>query len=359
MISINDDKKKRFLLNTSFGIVLAGLIYIILKYAVYYFMPFIIGLIIALLVEPLVKLLVKRLKFKRQIASVVSIFSLVIVISLLLFLLISIVTKELGELTKLLPSISDQIPKTIDHFKGKISGALSSLPPNISVQADKMLTNLIEDIVNIPTMLGNNMLSGLGKVATSVPTIVLAFIISLVSSMFFSMDYPKIRAFFLKQIPQRHNHIAIDAKFYTVNTIGKLVQSYATLMFITFVELSIGLSIFRIPYAITIALAVAFVDIFPVLGTGTVLIPWSIIAFIMGNTYLGFSLLILYAFILIVRNALEPKIVGHNIGLHPLVTLIAIVIGLELFGLVGILTFPITIIILKNLQDSGKIRIWK
>jgi sporulation integral membrane protein YtvI len=358
MISIDDNKKKRFILNTVFALALAVIIFILLKYAVYYFLPFIIGLIIALTVEPLVKFFVKKFKFNRKIASVISVLSFVVFISLLIFLLISIVTRELMGLTKMLPYISEQIPKTLDQFKGKLSGALNSLPPSISVQADGMLANLIAEFVKIPTMAATNILKGLGNAAASLPAIILTFIISLVSSIFFSMDYPKIRAFFLRQIPERHHHIAIDVKFYTVNTIGKLIRAYATLMFITFVELSIGLTIFRIPYAITIALTISFVDIFPVLGSGTVLIPWSIIAFIMGNTKLGISLLILYAFILIVRNALEPKIVGHNIGLHPLVTLFAIVIGLELFGLVGILTFPITIIILKNLQDSGKVKIW-
>jgi predicted PurR-regulated permease PerM len=130
-------------------------------------------------------------------------------------------------------------------------------------------------------------------------------------------------------------------------------------MFITFCELCLGLTLLHVPHAIIISAVIALVDIMPVLGTGTVMVPWAIMEFIMGRGYSGLGLALIYAIITVVRNILEPKIVGHHIGLHPLVTLAAIVIGLKALGFAGMIFFPITIIILKHMRESGIVKLWK
>ncbi|HEX3026964.1 MAG TPA: AI-2E family transporter, partial [Clostridia bacterium] len=104
---------------------------------------------------------------------------------------------------------------------------------------------------------------------------------------------------------------------------------------------------------------IALVDILPVLGTGTVMIPWAIIEMITGDVTMGLSIGVLYGVITLIRNIIEPKLVGYHIGLHPLVTLMAMFIGLSVMGVPGMFLFPITLIILKHMQDTGKIRIWK
>jgi predicted PurR-regulated permease PerM len=106
-------------------------------------------------------------------------------------------------------------------------------------------------------------------------------------------------------------------------------------------------------------LIVALIDLLPVLGTGTVLIPWGIIAIIQKDYFTGFALLILYAITMVIRNIIEPKIVGASIGLYPVATLVSIFAGFNIIGIPGMFIFPITVLVLKNLNDEGKINIWK
>ena len=130
-------------------------------------------------------------------------------------------------------------------------------------------------------------------------------------------------------------------------------------MCITFAELSVGLSIIRIENAVLIAFVISIFDILPVLGTGGIMIPWTIIAALQGNYSLALGLLIVYIIITIIRNILEPKIVGSQVGLHPLVTLMSLFVGAQLFGVLGLFGLPITLSLLKNLNDKGTIHILK
>ncbi|MDZ5016645.1 AI-2E family transporter, partial [Clostridium perfringens] len=151
----------------------------------------------------------------------------------------------------------------------------------------------------------------------------------------------------------------LDVKDYIVGTLFKLIKAYAIIISITFIELSIGLSILKVESAITIAALIALVDILPVLGTGGVVIPWVIIEAVKGNFGLAIGLAILYVTITVIRNILEPKIVGQQVGLHPLVMLVCMFMGARIFGFLGLFILPFIVIILKNLNDSGKIHIFK
>ncbi len=130
-------------------------------------------------------------------------------------------------------------------------------------------------------------------------------------------------------------------------------------MSITFIELSIGLSILRIENSIIIAFLISIFDILPVLGTGGIMIPWTIITALQGNIPMAFALLVVYLVVTIIRNIIEPKIVGSQIGLHPVVTLISMFVGAQLFGVIGLFGFPITLSLLRHLNDTGAIKLFK
>lgn len=173
------------------------------------------------------------------------------------------------------------------------------------------------------------------------------------------IDYKKIITFLLHQLKDKHQKLMIEIKNYVVNTLFKCILSYALIMGITFLELSIGLSIIGIEKAILTAFIISIFDILPVLGTGGIMIPWTIIAAFQRNYLLALGLLIMYIVITVVRNILEPKIVGSQVGLHPLVTLISLFVGVQLFGVLGLFGLPITLSLLKNLNDKGTIHILK
>jgi predicted PurR-regulated permease PerM len=146
--------------------------------------------------------------------------------------------------------------------------------------------------------------------------------------------------------------------------LGKMVKSYATLIFVTFCEVSIGLNILKLigvyggGYIIAISVVTAIVDILPVLGTGTILIPWAVYSLFTGNVGLGIGLIVLYALITVIRQILEPRLVSMNVGIHPVITLLGMYLGVRLFGVFGIFILPITFFLIKALNDEGIIHLW-
>ena len=130
-------------------------------------------------------------------------------------------------------------------------------------------------------------------------------------------------------------------------------------MFITFIELSIALSIIKIQNAVLVALLIALIDIVPILGTGTIMIPWSIIALVNGNLSMAWKTALIYIIITIVRNYIEPKIVGAGFGINPLILLLCMYVGARIFGGIGIVVLPFTIFVLKDLNDKGIIHLFK
>ena len=128
----------------------------------------------------------------------------------------------------------------------------------------------------------------------------------------------------------------------------KYLRSYSLIFLLTFGELFLGFSVIGIDGAVVFAALVALVDILPVLGAGAVLVPWAIIEFILGNTALGVSLAVLQVIIAIVRQIVEPRIVGRGIGLHPVVSLMSMYVGLRVFGILGMIGAPLFFVIVKN-----------
>ena len=139
----------------------------------------------------------------------------------------------------------------------------------------------------------------------------------------------------------------------------KYLRAYFFIIVITFSELYLGFLILDVEYAVGLALLIAVVDILPVLGTGTILIPWTLICFLKKDFYLGIGLAIMYLVIAVIRQIIEPRIVGRSIGLHPLVTLASMYVGLKLGGLLWLILLPVAVNVLKNLNEEGKIRLWK
>ena len=143
-----------------------------------------------------------------------------------------------------------------------------------------------------------------------------------------------------------------------MGTLFVCIRSYALIMFITFVELSIGLSVIRVERAMLVALLIAIFDILPVLGTGGIMIPWAILTALGGNVPRALALLVVYVIITIIRNIIEPRIVGKQIGLHPVLTLMSMFVGTHLFGVVGLFGLPILLSLLRYLNDNGTISLF-
>ncbi len=163
----------------------------------------------------------------------------------------------------------------------------------------------------------------------------------------------------MRQIPSKTREQIFKVKAKTIDVLFSFLKAYGILMSLTFAELLIGFLLLRIENAFLIALATSLIDILPILGTGTVLIPWGIVLLIIGNIPVGIGIIVLYLIITVVRQTLEPKVVGRQIGLYPLVTLICMFVGGSLFGIVGLFGFPICVTVIVKLCEAEGIKIGK
>ena len=148
-----------------------------------------------------------------------------------------------------------------------------------------------------------------------------------------------------------------ESKDFLVGTVRQVLKAYLLIMAITFGEISLGLWLLRVDYYLIIGLTVAVLDILPVLGSGSILIPWGIWTLLGGNLPLGAGILLLYAVVTGVRTVLEPRLVGRGMGLSPLVTLISMYVGMKLLGVGGLILAPMAVTLVLFLEESGHIRL--
>jgi len=240
-----------------------------------------------------------------------------------------------------------------------MQSTIAAFDPSVSVAFEELTENFLANAGSLISGISVKALSWLSSYITAVPFFVAAVLISVVATFFIASDYDNIKAFIGRQIPEKWHLLLIDIKEYSLKTVSKYFKSYALIMTITFCELSIALWLLGVNNFAVIALIIAVFDIIPVCGSGGVLIPWSVFSLVQGRFAFGIGMLIVYAIITVIRQIIEPKIVGDQVGLPPVVTLMAMFLGVRFMGVFGLFAFPIALVILKNLNDRGRIRLFK
>ena len=352
-------KRQRFLVNLLFFGAIAALIALFFRYIVPLILPFLIGFVIASIVRPLQKFFSGKLKTNNKCISTILVTLLYAVVIFCLYLLLSAIIGELVRLYHNLPALLEQAPAKFGALSDRIYNLLSAIHPELGSLISDGLGELASAFTgNLSGGMGG-FLSSATSVAMKLPNYFITTVVSIISGYLISANYDAILAFLRLQLPARAEHLLDSVYNHLAATISKMLKAYALILSVTFAELTIGFLLLGIEYAVLIAFVTAIIDILPILGVGTVLIPWGLISLIMGNFKLGIGLLILYVVILAIRQYLEPKIVGAQLGLHPLVTLGCIYAGFKVAGLLGMLSFPILMILIKKLNDEGEIHLWR
>ena len=340
------EKKKEFLINIAYIVVICAIVYFSVNYVFGLFFPFIMGFIFAYFaIKFSRKFLNSENKLNRCIALTLIYFFIVAVIGLL----VSLGINKLGEFFKTLPTFYKNV---LEPYIFDLENSLLSIGDNLPENVAEYLSSLTDDLFDALRSLLSASVGALGRLTTSiisnVPNFFVSLLLMIISSYYMTLSYFEIAKWVAETVSQKTLSILYEIKDFFENTIFKIIGAYAAIMFITFIELSIGLSILKVPNSIIWSVFIAFLDILPVLGTGTVLIPWGISAIITGSFGFGIGILILYIIISIIRHIIEPNLVGANLGLHPLVTLISMIVGLRLFGAIGMFGLPLALSFFHN-----------
>lgn len=356
-------RRSAFLINFLYFGLIAALVLLGVRYLFKWMIPFVLAFLVAAVLQRPLKWLVRKTNVSKKFFSVVLLVLIILTLAgFVAFTGWQLVVWLTNFVTN--PDNIDRLQSTILSTTTSLQQLLTRLSNTLSPQSletlNTAISNLSQTFISFATDLFTHAATwAVTFTTTRLPLLLVAFIIWVIASIFLSIDYDRVVGFLLRQLPERHRELIDTTRELCSNTIFKLLRAYLLLMLITFAELSIGLSILKIPYAIPLAALIAVVDILPVLGTGTILIPWALISLLTGNIRLFIGIGLLYIIITILRNILEPRIVSHQIGLNPLVTLFFMYLGLQTIGILGMLLFPVIIMVLKQLQDTGRIRIWK
>lgn len=357
---MNIETQKRFLIRIGFWAVVILLVILCLKYVLPFLLPFVVAFLIAALLNRPIMFLAEKLNGKRVVPAILMTLLFYVAAAALFSLLGLRVFMFVWETVRALPQIyRNTLEPALETMFSSLEVYLDELDPAVVTALTDNMNSALGSLGSFVTNASVRIISYISGVAAAVPGSFLNVIITIIVTFFLAIDYPKVTGFILRQLPEKADFYIGEVRDYVGGTLLKCLASYALILCITFLEISVGLTVLRVPNAILIALCIAVFDILPVLGTGGIMIPWAIISLIMRKWVLGFGLLALYLIITVIRNIIEPKIVGHQVGLHPVVTLLSMLAGLQLFGIIGLFGFPITLSLLKNLNDRGVIHILK
>ena len=318
--------------------------------------PFLIGWLIAALMEPLVVYLQKRLRIKRGLAAFITLISLLALLITIIALSISWVTVEVVRLSRELPSMLNIVMDFSKDLFAQIQTYYSefNIGPRLLEGLSQSLSTIFAGVSN-HTSGATNIVLG---TATVLPNLFILLIISLMASFFISRDKQVIVSIVERVLPSS----ICDACAAISEDVGKAIIGYIraqiTLVSITALQTVIGLYLLGVDYAVTMGIVVGIVDILPVVGSGSVYIPWLLFELFRGNFSMAIGLGVIYAFIIVVRQVLEPKLVADNLGIHPLATLIAIYVGYKLFGFLGLILGPFVLVIFKAASRANLFSRW-
>jgi len=323
----------------------------ILSYLPSLILPFIFALLMAIIVEPIVVFFEKRCKLKRAWASAVS---LILLVGGSIYIISWMISKVIKDLMSIFPNITAYSDQTVDSFLAAVSEIrLFYLQLNMPVELQEAMQDGLQQGIEYLSSLLSSSIDILTVVVSMLPEFFIFLMIAAIATFLITNDRYEIKRFLYDFIPSSVQ----NKTSFIFNQLGNIllgfIKAYTILISITAVLTMILLKIIGVDYILTVGIVVGLLDLLPILGPGILFIPWVVVELILGNTSLGMGLLVIYLIISLVRQFMEPKVVGDKIGLHPLVTLIALYVGLQLGGAAGLILGPVTVVIIIASYRAG------
>ncbi|GAA6493006.1 sporulation integral membrane protein YtvI [Candidatus Bariatricus faecipullorum] len=354
------EKRKKFIINFLYFAIITAAVFLVLQFALTLLFPFVAALFIAYILRRPIRFLSRKTTLPRKASAVVMVLIFYGTIGTLLVLGSIRAFSFVSDLVQSLPRIYLQyVNPVMRELFQELEHALGETDPAVLDTVDYLWGQLTRSLSSLVSDLSLTSMEAISSLASSLPALFIRLLLMVISTFFIAMDYDAMASFCMRQLDGWVRELVLTVKEYVVGTLFVCIRSYALIMSITFCELAVGLAIIGIENSVLISLGIAIFDILPVLGTGGVMIPWAIISAVLGDIPMALKLLALYLVITVVRNIIEPKIVGKQIGLHPVITLVSMFAGVQLFGVAGLFGFPIGLSLILYLNRTGVIHIFK
>ena len=327
-------------------------IYVGIK-AIFYFMPFVIGWILSVIAGPLVTFLEKKLKIMKRLGSAITIILVLALCIGLIYLIISQIWEEISVLIRNFPSMYHDLERGLNQIGTQGNTLFERFPEQIQNSWATLMNNLDDTASSLIGRIGEPTIEVAGNVAKRIPSVLIGTIVAFVSAYFFIADKENLGEWVKKVVPN-----SITSRLLLVGenlkyAMGGYFKAQFKIMGVVFAILLVGFTLMQIRFSILLALAIAFLDFLPFFGTGTALIPWAIYKFLVGDYKMVAALVILYGVTQLVRQLIQPKLVGDSMGLNPLYTLFLLYLGYRVGSVLGmIFAVPIGLILL-NLYQAG------
>ena len=328
-------------------------IWLFLKYLFPVFLPFFLGFLLALAAEPAVRF-VSRLKLPRWAATGVGVSLTLVFLTGLVGLLGASVVKELGVLAGRLPDLQDTATQTADKLRIFLENAANKAPEGVRPLVDRSVDRLMDSGSALMEQATVRLPGAISGFLSRVPDGALGLGTGILSGFMFSARLPKLKMQIRDRLPEAWKTKLLPALKRSKNALLGWLKAQAKLAAVTFCIITAGLLLLKIPLAPLWAAGIALVDAVPLLGTGTVMVPWAVVSLIQGKQLRAIGLLCIFGAALLTRTTLEPRLVGRHLGLDPLVTLVFLYLGYRFWGILGMLLAPMLVAAITAATDKKK-----
>ena len=338
------------------GIILLGLLALWLgaRYVLPILLPFLLAAALALAAEPMVRVLHHRLHLPRVAASGVGVVLCLLLAVLVVLTFCALLLRQLGSLSGVLPDMEQTALSGMDALEGFLMNLAEKAPAPVS----PILTNGVEGFFSDGTQVVNQvmtkMLSLASGILTKIPDGAFGFGTGILACFMIAAKLPDLRRWAGEKLPGNWQARYLPAARQMKRNLGLWLLAQLKLTGVTFLILCAGFFLLHIPHGPLWAFLISFVDALPILGTGTILIPWSLVCLLQGNAPQALGLLGTYGAAAILRSVLEPKLIGKQLGLDPLATLLAMYAGYRLWGILGMLFAPLLTITLTQFVAAAR-----
>ena len=339
---MEEQAKKKFIINTVFILLWSGIIFIVGKFLLGYLFPFVIAFIVASVMQEPAKLLSDKIHIKKGICAILLSTSLYIALAGITVFLIFKIFSFSGQGISYITDLGNTLGTALNRWSDEVDNVLKSISPDFKATGEILIDEAVKSVTQKLTAFLTDTASSIVK---KTPSFIFSSIVALAGTCYIAKDFDTLSRFVKGLMKEETVGKIREIKSILKTSVLRMIRGYLVLALITLGELFAGLMILGVKNAFLISIVTAVIDILPVLGVGAVLIPWGILSLVSGNGFLGGGLLILYGVITVVRNFLEPKIVGNRTGINPLFILLAMFSGLKLMGAAGLIILPVTLIV--------------